>query len=77
MDDPLRDVVDINKTQYGFMPGRGTLDAVFVLMRLTEHLRVKNHNLFLKFVDLEKAFGRVPRELFDILESGRVSQKTY
>ena len=70
-------MVDIDKTQYGFMLGRGTLDAVFVLMRLTENFRVKNQNLFLIFVDLEKAFDRVPRELFDILESGRVSQNIY
>ena len=73
----MRDVVDTDKTQYGFMLGRGTLDAVFVLMRLTENFRVKNQNLFLIFVDLEKAFDRVPRELFDILESGRVSQNIY
>ena len=70
-------MVDIDKTQYGFMLGRGTLDAVFVLMRLTENFRVKNQNLLLIFVDLEKAFDRVPRELFDILESGRVSQNIY
>ena len=73
----MRDVVDIDKTQYGFMLGRGTLDAVFVLMRLTENFRFKNQNLFLIFVDLEKAFDGVPRELFDILESGRVSQNIY
>ena len=70
-------MVDIDKTQYGFMLGRGTLDAVFVLMRLTENFRFKNQNLFLIFVDLEKAFDGVPRELFDILESGRVSQNIY
>ena len=46
---------------YGFMPGRGTVDAVFVLRRLTEKFRAKN-KLFFVFVDLEKAFDRVPRE---------------
>ena len=46
-------------------------------MRLTENFRFKNQNLFLIFVDLEKAFDGVPRELFDILESGRVSQNIY
>ena len=30
----LREVVDIDKMQYGFMPGRGTVDAVIVLRRL-------------------------------------------
>ena len=49
--------------QYGFMPGRETVDAVFVLRRLTEKFRAKNKKLFFVFVDLEKAFDRVPREV--------------
>ena len=36
----MREVVDINK-MYGFMPGRGTVDAVFVLRRLTAKFRAK------------------------------------
>ena len=51
----LREVVDIDKMQYGFMLGRGTVDAVFVLQRLSEKIRAKNKFLFI-FVDLEKAF---------------------
>ena len=35
LDDRLHEVVDTDKMQYGFMPGRGTVDTVFVL-------RVKN-----------------------------------
>ena len=57
----LLEVVDIDKMQYGFMPGRGTVDAVFVLMRLSEKFRAKNKFIFI-FVDLEKAFDQVPRE---------------
>ena len=56
----LCEVVDIDKMQYGFMPERGTVDAVFVLRRPTEKFRAKN-KLFFVFVDLEKAFDRVPR----------------
>ena len=47
--------------QYGFMPGRGTVDVVFVLRRLSEKFRAKNKKLFFVFVDLEKAFDWVPR----------------
>ena len=43
-------MVDIDKMQYGFMPGRGTIDTVFVLKRLTEKFRAKK-KLFLIFVD--------------------------
>ena len=31
LDGCLREVVDIDKMHYGFMPRRGTVDAVFVL----------------------------------------------
>ena len=44
-------------------PGRGTVDAVFVLRRLSEKFRAENKKLFFIFVDLEKVFDRVPREV--------------
>ena len=62
MEERLREVVDIDKMEYGFMPGRGTVDTVFVLRRLSEKFRAKN-KLFFVFVDLEKAFDWVPREV--------------
>ena len=62
MEERLREVVDIDKMEYGFMPGRGTVDTVFVLRRLCEKFRAKN-KLFFVFVDLEKAFDWVPREV--------------
>ena len=30
----MHEVVDIDKIQYGFMPGKRTVDAVFALRRL-------------------------------------------
>ena len=63
LDGHLREVVNIDKMQYGFMLGRGTVDAAFVLRRLTEKFRAKNKKLLFVFVDLEKAFYRVPREV--------------
>ena len=55
LDGRLREVVDIDKMQYGFMPRRGPADAVFILRRREEVVFV--------FVDLEKAFDLVPREV--------------
>ena len=63
MDGLLREVVDIDKMQYGFMPGKGAVDAVLVTRRLSEKFKAKNKKLFFIFVDLEKAFDRVPREV--------------
>ena len=48
--------------QFGFCKGKGTVYAVFV-KQLQEKYRVKKTELFLTFVDLKKAYDRVPREL--------------
>ena len=49
--------------QFGYMPGRGTMDAVFILRQVQEKISERNRNQYWAFVDLEKAFDRVSREL--------------
>ena len=49
--------------QFGSMPERGTIDAVFILRRLQEEYHAKIKKLFMCFVDLEKAFDRVSRKV--------------
>ena len=63
LDCRIRNIVNIDKSQFGFMPGRGTVDAVFVVRQLQEKYLGKMKKLYLGFVDLEKAFDRVPREV--------------
>ena len=64
LDGHVHEVVDIDRMQYGFMSGRGTVDAVFVLGTLNkETFRSKNKKLFFIFVDLEKAFDWVPSKV--------------
>ena len=58
----LRDRVEISKQQYGFMPGKGTTDAMFALRMLIEKCREGQRELYCVFVYLEKAYDRVPRE---------------
>ena len=59
----LRQQVCINDMQFGFMPGRGTTDAIFFMRQLQEKYLAANKPLYMSFVDLEKAFDRVPRRV--------------
>ena len=63
MDRRIRNKVVIDECQFGFMPGRGTVDAIFIIRQLQEKYIGKNRKLYFGFVDLEKAFDRVPREV--------------
>ena len=59
----LRKLITVNNMQFGFSPGKGTTDAVFIIQQLQEkHIEV-HKDLFLTFVDLEKAHDRVPMDL--------------
>jgi hypothetical protein len=59
----LRSRVELNDMQFGFRPGRGTTDAIFIVRQMQEKYMSKNKELWMAFVDLEKAFDRVPREV--------------
>ena len=48
--------------QYGFMPGKSTTDALFALRVLMEKYREGQKELHCVFVDLDKAYDKVPRE---------------
>ena len=57
------DPKDIDSMQFGFRPGRGTTDAIFILRHIQEKYLAKGKTLHFAFVDLEKAFDRVPRKV--------------
>ena len=59
----IRQQIVIDDMQFGFMKGKGTTDAIFMARQMQENFRVKRKKLYFGFVDLEKAFDRVPREV--------------
>ena len=61
----LRDKVDMGSMQFGFMPGKGTTDATFVVCQVQERFMDKKRSLFFAFVELETAFDRVPRAVLE------------
>ena len=61
----IRTLVNLNKIQFGFMPGKGTVDAIFIVRRMQEEYQKKNKKLYMCFVNMEKAFDRVPRKVME------------
>ncbi|KAI3362918.1 hypothetical protein L3Q82_011593, partial [Scortum barcoo] len=49
----------IQEEQYGFRPGRGTVDQLFTLGRVLEGAREFAQPVYMCFVDLEKAYDHV------------------
>ncbi|VDO76214.1 unnamed protein product [Heligmosomoides polygyrus] len=63
VDGRIRDVVQFPTNQCGFAFGCNTVDAIHAVRVLLEKHREKQEPVYFAFVDLEKAFDRVPRDV--------------
>ena len=54
---------DFREEQQGFRKGRGTTDGMYVLRQMVEKRLEVQGSMSLGFVDLEKAFDTIPREM--------------
>ena len=57
----IQTLINLDKMRFGFMPGHGTVDTIFIV-RMQEEYQKKNKKLNMCFVDMEKAFDRVRRK---------------
>ena len=71
----IRKEVTIAEHQFGFMPGRSTTDAILGLRMLLEKWTEEQKAVHSAFIDLEKAYDRVPREeLWECLRLAETSE---
>ena len=72
----IQEQVSINNMQFGFMPCRGTTDAIFTHRQQQEKYLQKKKNIYFAFVHLEKAFDRAPcRILWWAMQKLRIDER--
>nr|GEV44479.1 chaperone protein DnaJ [Tanacetum cinerariifolium] len=59
----LRRETSASENQFGFMPGRSSVEAIHLIRSLMEKYRERQRDLHMAFLDLEKAYDSVPQEL--------------
>ena len=67
---------ELDESQFGFVPGKGTVNATYIMRTLSERAIEKQRNLYLCFIDYTKAFDRVRHtQLMEILNSINVDKQ--
>ena len=68
--------LEIAEEQYGFMKGKGTRNAIFIMRMLTERAIEVQKEVHMCFIDYEKAFNKVKHsDLIEILQTVNLDGK--
>ena len=49
----------MKESQYGFRPGRGTVDAIFIVRQVMQKARERKIGMHFTFIDFKAAFDTV------------------
>lgn len=63
---------NVSENQFGFMQERSTMGAIYILRRLIERLREKKRDLYMVFIDLEKAYDMIEKALEEKWRLGQI-----
>ena len=59
----LRKMIIVSKNQFDFIPGRSTIEAIFLIRQLMERHQEQKNDLHMIFIDLEKAYDKILRNI--------------
>jgi hypothetical protein len=72
----LRGVTNVTENQFDFIPGRSTMEAIFLIRQLMERCREQKKDMYMVFIDQEKTYDKVPRNvIWWALQKHKVSTK--